>query len=104
MFGDADEFIAWRIDMRSKRYYIRLNQWAGIGEDFRQQKISRLHLLRNECQLIANRYKWKAGKLSEQGLKESEIAIFFLDQNPLSIIRNDLKNFSLDFIKAYSKI
>lgn len=100
-YGEEDEYVFWRIDKRDNKYYIRLNQYSYIDEKFSSQKKENLIKLRKIASDISNYLGLKQGKLSNRGLKESEIAIFFVEENPLSKFKNNLVEYTCQFHKAY---
>lgn len=101
------EYIYWRIDKRSNRFYIRLTQYAKVddAEALKQKKL-RLNQFQNDCINIVSELNldWTPEKQTN-GKYESEIAIYFFDddKNSLSKIREGLEKYSLAFIKKYSE-
>lgn len=106
-YGNLSEKIYWRIDKRSKRYCIKLIQYSKVSIEHAMDKKLRLMKLRDLCKeiLLNPELNWHCGKLSDQGLQECEMAIFFFDEdkNSLSKIRTGLEKFSLAFIEKYSE-
>ena len=101
IYGNIDEFIFWRIDIRENKYYIRLNQYAYINNEFKDLKKNRLNILREIALKLNSKYRLKSGNLTNKGLKESEIIIFFLKDNDIAHLMNSLPQFSLEFVKKY---
>jgi len=101
VFGDSTENIFWRIDIRSGKFYIRLNQWADIDKDMASNKYNRRNMLRQIAFDISKNYNLFPGRLSNRGLKESELIIFFLDINRLDVLIKVLPDFSVEFINRY---
>lgn len=103
VYGDIGEFIFWRIDIRSNKSYIRLNQYAYIGNKYKSEKKSRLYELRELAKNISKKYNITQGKISNKGIKESEIIIFFLDVNKICNVIKILADFSIKFENKYQK-
>jgi len=101
VFGGATEYIFWRIDIRSGNFYIRLNQWAGIDKGFAKDKYVRRDKLRGIALEISKEYDLFPGKLSNRGLKESELIIFFLNNNRMDKLVKLLPDFSVEFMNIY---
>ncbi|MCY1359885.1 hypothetical protein D9M69_464850 [compost metagenome] len=92
-YDGSNETIFWRIDSRSKRTYIRLCQYSSIDsdrDDLVSTKKQRLHALRDTVNVVCHDYNLKRGKVTNKGTKESEIIIFFFDENPYSMIKEEL--------------
>ncbi len=107
-YGTVAEYVFWRLDKRSGRRYIRLNQYANIAKDFSidiEKKKDRLSKLRRVADSLSGNYNMRLGTFGNRGIKESEIMILFLeDQKPLDHLLDDLVKFSLDFCNEYKKI
>ena len=106
VYGNNWEFLFWRIDIRKGKFYIRLNQYAYIikanNTDFNRNKKERLKLLRKIASDIKSKYNLKAGKLSNSGVNESEIIIFFLQDNDMKTLVNEVYSFSLEMVNEYN--
>lgn len=102
-----DETIFWRIDNRSGKFYIRLNQYCRYEDDENRtiwnKKQERLKELRRICDDIIRNCQIKLikGKPTDRGNFEQEIIIFFLDDNPWDIIFNDIPFFTEQFLDIY---
>lgn len=96
-----DEFVFWRIDKRGGRPYIRLNQYAEIDGNLSSCKMQNLQKLVNIASAISISLGLNSGGRSNRGLKETEIAIFFLDENPLSKIHEVLETYTRRFFVQY---
>ncbi len=90
------EKLFWRVDIRSKKYYIRLNQYAKPSNDYINYKKKRLQFLRDEANRIVEEFpNLKKGNLhNRKALYESEILIFFFEDNDLEILLNAIPTIS----------
>lgn len=100
---NAIEIISWRVDTRSSKYYVRLNQYTHKPtKDYLPIKKKRLKKLRNIAKkLIQEDKKLNYGKLSNRGKAQSEIAIFFEDKNSINYLLNILPSLSKKIIEKY---
>lgn len=83
---EYEEKMFWRVDMRTQRYYIRLNQYATPKNEEIWYKMYRLNILRKAAHKILEDYHFPnliADTPTNNGILESEIIIFFLDRNKL---------------------
>ena len=107
IYGTNWEFLFWRIDIRQKKFYIRLNQYAYIkkanNSEFNIKKKERLKLLREISSKIIIKHNLNPGKLSDSGVNESEIIIFFLIENEMNTLMKALHLFSIEMVDEYSK-
>lgn len=104
MYGDADETIFLRLDKRSGKYYARLNQYAGIDETHWPEKERRLAELRAIASPIAADLGLREGMLSNSGRKESEIVVFFVQDNGLHVLREKLPVLMNLFAEKYNAL
>ena len=106
VYGNNFEFLFWRIDIRKGKFYIRLNQYAYIKKtkniEFNRKKKKRLTLLREIASNINQKYDLKPGKLSNSGVNESEIIIFFLKENDMTKLMKTLPLFSIEIVEEYN--
>ena len=99
-YGPHDELLFWRLDIRSGREYVRLNQYANTDKEHLDEKKERLQLLRDRFIEIIDGVRndsglrLKLGILSNRGIKESEVGIFYLDENPVLDLRTVLPRLS----------
>ena len=78
------EKLFWRVDIRSKKFYVRLNQYSDPANDFEiDKKNKRKEYLRKRINSFPEVSNFRAGIVTN-GVKESEIIIFFLEENDLS--------------------
>lgn len=104
IYGDKTEEVFWRIDYRSDKYYIRLNQYSDISDDYKINKLERLSEMRKIANDIVKEYPLvKTGSILDKGIKESEILIFFLKDNNLKELLRVLPEFSMKFNEMYEK-
>lgn len=106
VYGDASEFLFWRIDNKSGKYYLRLNQYADINKDYKPQKTKNLVRLRNNIEPLFDKFDLCTSKPSNRGVKESEISIIFFNENENKIqsIVDALIPLTNSIIEVYSDI
>lgn len=105
-YGDTKESIFWRIDKKKKDgYYIRLTQYANIEKTYKKEKKDRLNKLR-ECfeELVKKKSSLKSSKVSNEGLKSSEIGIFYFKNNEYDKLFKALVDLSIEFVEKYKKL
>jgi len=102
IYGKLSEKVFWRVDIRSGKFYIRLNQYSYITDEFKSLKMERLNKLRIIANDILKEYPFlNIGNHLEKGIKESEIVIFFLEDNDLNELFRILPEFSIKFNEMY---
>lgn len=101
IYGEGNELIFWRMDNRSGKNYIRLNQYSNISKELKNKKIERLEKLRKIANKLLENYPFNTGKVINKGVKESEILIFFLDENNIEELIEKLPQFSIEFDAKY---
>lgn len=111
VFYDQEKTISeglfWRVDCRhGERYYLRINQYAWVVDEKELQsiKMNRLKRLREIASNILKGYpKLIAGTTSNKwGANESEVVIFFLDDNDIYELINRIHDFTSDFMYHYN--
>ena len=110
VFYDQDNTISerlfWRVDCRKGGYYLRINQYAWVMEDEPLKKIKeeRLKKLRKIADDILKEYPMLTpGKPSNRwGANESEVVVFFLSDNCLAELVNQISDFTLTFMDKYN--
>lgn len=100
-YGDKNEYIFWRIDKKSGRYYIRLNQYSNINQSKSDEKNSNLISQREIFNELLTKCKLKASKPSNRGVKNSEIGLFYFDKNSYLELQETLVWFSKEFVEKY---
>lgn len=102
-----NETIFWRIDIRSGKFYIRLNQYCWYEDDEhntvwnkKQERLKTLRIL-SENILINSQLNLKKGKVTDKGRFEQEVVIFFLEDTPWDIIFNEIPVFTEQFLESY---
>ena len=102
-----NESIFWRIDIRSGKFYIRLNQYGAYkdhdGSIYKEKSKRLSHLRVIADQLLAKGYHLKKGKPTEKGSFEQEIVIFFLPDNDWPTIIEEFSRFTEEFREEYQK-
>lgn len=98
VYGENPEYLFYRIDTRSGRNYLRINQYADIGPEYYEKKMERLKTIREICSSSASRFNIKHGKINNLGMKESEAIIFFFDEND----QKELKKAAIETAKEIS--
>lgn len=102
-----NESIFWRIDIRSGKFYLRLNQYCWYEDDeegtISRKKRERLDMLRvySDNILADSQLQLRKAIPSDRGNFEQEIVIFFLDENPWQTIFKDFPTYTSKFLKAY---
>ncbi|MNJ59441.1 hypothetical protein D3C77_551260 [compost metagenome] len=103
-YEGKNETLFWRVDSRAGRTYLRINQYAVIPKDrpeIAAHKKQRLLALRELASDISADYDLKPGKLSNKGVKESEVIIFFFDDNPYAKLKEFLAEFTTKLQSRY---
>lgn len=103
-YEGKNETLFWRVDSRAGRTYLRVNQYAAIPidrSDTVAHKKRRLQALRQLAADISAEYDFKPGKLSNKGVRESEVIIFFFDENPYRLLRELLPGFTTNLQSRY---
>lgn len=100
------ETIFWRVDIRAKKYYVRLNQYSyNPPREYICFKKKRLAKLREISKKLISEYRQLyRGKVVNRGNAESEIVIFFEDKNSINDLLQVLPSLSKKFIEEYNKI
>ncbi len=99
------EILFWRVDIRSGKFYIRLNQYAEPSEDEAAYKKKRLEILRKEAnKIVANIPELHPGEVNNRAIKESEVLIFFLEDNNLDKILESLPKISRQMIEVFDRL
>ena len=95
----------WRVDIRSGKFYIRLNQYADPSEDEVAYKMRRLEILRKEAnEFVATMPALHPGKVEDRATKESEVLIFFLEDNDLNCIMEMLPKITHRMIEVFKEL
>jgi hypothetical protein len=96
------EGLFWRVDIRSGKFYIRLNQYAEPLEDEVAYKMRRLEILRKEAnEYVATMPVLHPDKVENRATKESEVLIFFLEDNDLDSLMELLPKISRRMIEVF---
>ena len=99
------EALFWRVDIRSGKYYIRLNQYAEPSEEEVSYKMQRLEILRREANRIVESFpNICAGIVENRATKESEVLIFFLEDNNIETLIEAIPAITLQMITAFNGI
>lgn len=99
------EALFWRVDIRSGKYYIRLNQYAEPSEEEVSYKMQRLEILRREANRIVESFpNICAGIVENRATKESEVLIFFLEDNDIETLIEAIPAITLQMITAFNGI
>lgn len=99
------EGLFWRVDIRSGKFYIRLNQYADPSEEEVAYKMRRLEILRKEAnELVATMPALHPGKVEDRATKESEVLIFFLEDNELDCLMELLPKITRRMIKVFKEL
>lgn len=99
------EGLFWRVDIRSGKFYIRLNQYAEPSKEEIDYKMRRLEILRNEANnIIGDMPNLHPGKVENRAVKESEVLIFFLADNDLEAVIESIPKISRHMIDVFQSI
>ena len=99
------ESLFWRIDIRSGKFYIRLNQYAEPSEEEVCYKMHRLEILRKEASSIVRTLPdLHLGKVENRATKESEVLIFFLEDNNLEMLLESIPKISRHMIDVFQRL
>ena len=97
------EGLFWRVDIRSGKFYIRLNQYAEPAEEEVAYKMHRLEILRREAnEFVATMPALHPGKVENRATKESEVLIFFLEDNDLDCLMELLPKITSRIIEVFN--
>ena len=97
------ERLFWRVDIRSGKFYIRLNQYADPSEDEVAYKKHRLEILRREAnEFVATMPALHPGKVENRATKESEVLIFFFEENDLDSLMEMLPKITHRMIEVFN--
>lgn len=92
------------MDIRSNKFYIRLNQYSDPANDFEiDQKMKRKDYLRERINDFPEVSNFKIG-LVTNGVKESEIIIFFLEENDLSDLISAVPAISKNIVDVFNNL
>ncbi|MGX9419169.1 hypothetical protein ACWU4D_17670 [Vibrio sp. WJH972] len=100
-YGNIPEYIFWRIDKKSGDYYLRLNQYAGIDNEYKSKKKANLTKLRDVVEPLFKEYGLTTSSPSNRGVKESEISIIFFKDNSLESVVDALAPLTKKVIALY---
>lgn len=99
------EGLFWRVDIRSGKFYIRLNQYAEPSEEEVAYKMRRLGILRKEAnEFVANMPILHSGTVENRATKESEVLIFFLEENDLDRLMEMLPKISRRMMDVFNEL
>ena len=96
------ESLFWRVDIRSGRFYIRLNQYADPSKEEVSYKMQRLEILRREANHVVESFpNICAGIVENRATKESEVLIFFLEDNDIETLIEAIPAITQRMITAF---
>lgn len=99
------ECLFWRVDIRSGKFYIRLNQYAEPSTEEVDYKMRRLEILRNEAnRIVGTMPDLHLGKVENRATKESEVLIFFLKENNLEMLLESIPKISRHMIDVFQRL
>lgn len=98
------EKLVWRVDIRSGKFYIRLNLYSDPNETQKMIKMKHRDSLRNKINSFPEISVLKSGDVNDRGIKESEIVIFFLEDNDLNKLINTLPAISTKIVKYFNRM
>jgi hypothetical protein len=100
-YADKSESLFWRIDKRGKGYYLRLTQYSNIGQEFKGTKKANLRLLRKLLSDIPLLKYFMQGKVRNDGVKSSEVLVFFFVDNDIANMAQQLPALTIEIAKRY---
>ncbi len=103
-YGKISEYIFWRIDKKSGDYYLRLNQYAWIDNEYKSKKKANLTKLRDVVEPLFKEYGLTTSSPSNRGVKESEIGIIFFKNNKLELVVDALVPLTKKIINIYEHV
>ena len=99
------ECLFWRVDIRSGKFYIRLNQYAEPSTEEVDYKMRRLEILRNEAnRIVGAMADLHPGRVENRAIKESEVLIFFLEDNDLERLIESIPMISRHMIDVFQRL
>nr|WP_319512629.1 hypothetical protein [uncultured Draconibacterium sp.] len=102
---DYPDAFFWRIDKRNGKHYIRLNQYSNskkFSHEEKLEKTSRLSDLRRFSKDYFDKIiDLSQGRLIDKAENEREVLIFFLSENNMSRLLEEIPAFSLKLQEYY---
>lgn len=100
-----EERLFWRVDIRSGKFYIRLNQYAEPSIEKVDYKMRRLEVLRNKANSIVESIPdLYPGKVKNRAVKESEVLIFFLEDNNLDQLISSIPLITRHMVDVFKEL
>lgn len=99
------ESLFWKVHIRAGKFYIRLNQYSDPLEEQVSYKMRRLEILRKEANnYVANIPELHLGIVNDRARNESEVIIFFFNDNDLTTIIEALPKISQYIIDIFKNL
>ena len=103
--NDYCEVLFWRVEIMKGKLYLRLIQCGKPRKDEVEYKKRRLMILRKEADnIVAGMPAIHPGKVWNRAIKESEVLIFFLEENDLGKLMEMLPKISSRMIDVFKNL
>lgn len=101
---EYDEKLFWRIDIRSGKFYVRLNQYSELSGEGLSHKNKRRDILRASINTFVKEIPGcKLGKVTS-AKKETEIAIFYLIENDLETLLDSIPKMTKMISEVFNRL
>lgn len=98
------EKLFWRVDIRSGKFYIRLNQYSEPSDMELPYKIKRRDILRASINtFVKENSGFKLGNVTS-ARKETEIAIFYLVDNDLEVLLDSIPRMTKRIVEVFNAL
>lgn len=98
------EWLFWRVDIRSGKFYIRLNQYSDPLDSQIDYKNKRRDILREAMnKLVLHGSGCISGSLTD-AKKETEIAIFYFEDNDFDKLLDKIPSFTKEIVKVFNSL
>ena len=99
------EKLFWRVDIRSGKFYLRLNQYSEPSKDEISYKKQRTEILRNAANsIVGTILDLHPGEVENRAIMESEILIFFLEENNLERLIGSIPPITRHMVDVFQKL
>jgi hypothetical protein len=100
-----DEFLFFRIDKRSGKYYLRVNLYSQNGKKFWREKAGRVEKLRGVIDDFNEKSRLNLGAVHNRAKNEVEIVIYFFeDGNSLANVIKEATHIAKVLRKAHQEL
>ncbi|MBQ3619169.1 MAG: hypothetical protein IJQ89_08500 [Bacteroidales bacterium] len=103
--GSYWEKLFWRVDIRSDKFYIRLNLYSEPKNEYEKKlKMKHRDSLRQKIATFPEISNLIVGNVTNKGVKECEIVIFFLEDNDLNKLIGSIPSITKQIANFFSKL